>query len=511
MRRTLAPVALLDALDGVACAALRARFLEVGYGDAILSRAEEVGRAISDRMRLPLLHRWLEREGSPAADLLRLFVYGAALPEGRVREIVGGDLQAALARAGVLVGASGEDAGPGAPPPEGDAVRSAYLLAPFDGLWILSDEPWAGREAAVGPAMTTLVLHALLPPAVRGAFLDVGCGAGTFALVAARRGAAPAVGVDISERAVRVARVNARLNDVLAEFRAGDGLEPVRGTEFDIAVCQPPYVVAPPGRERTTYLHGGEWGDELALRLAGEIAGGLAPGGRALLFFDSPARPGPALHARLREALGGRSVDLLVLVAKALSPDFQAAGYACVENPDLGPDYDEAARRYRDHFEAMGIGEVRHALVAIVRSAGAAPPGGRFTFSVPVRRVSGLSAGAFERFLGAVEAAAGEEGALRRARVRFAPGARIAIEREGPAPDAVTTLSVRFADGAIGNDTEISERTYALLEALHAAPSVLEAVPAYAEALGAAPDEVLPEVLRFAREGLARGILVVGD
>jgi release factor glutamine methyltransferase len=84
------------------------------------------------------------------------------------------------------------------------------------------------------------MLLADLVPEQAGDVLDVGCGAGTLALVAASRGARRAVGVDLSERAIELARFNARLNGVAAEFRAGDLLAPVRGEAFDLVVSQPP-------------------------------------------------------------------------------------------------------------------------------------------------------------------------------------------------------------------------------------------------------------------------------
>ena len=50
------------------------------------------------------------------------------------------------------------------------------------------------------------------------------------------------VGVDISEKALIVARENAWINRIDAEFLQGDLFAPVKGERFDMIVCNPPYI-----------------------------------------------------------------------------------------------------------------------------------------------------------------------------------------------------------------------------------------------------------------------------
>jgi SAM-dependent methyltransferase len=498
----LAPSEPLARLSDHLCAALRARFSEVGFTDAILSAAEAIGPMQPDRLRLPLVHWWLQRENRPAAHLAHLFVYRGALPETTVLAALGGALAGALRDAGVLAAVA-------EPPADraGPHVRAAFHLLPFDGLWILCDEASAGAESVMGPAMTTLVLHGLLPSAMRGSLLDVGCGAGTLALVGSRRGARPSIGVDVNARAVAIARFNARLNALPAEFREGDGYEPVRGATFDLVVSQPPYVVRPPDHPATTFLHGGAWGDELALRFLREAPAALARDGRALLLFDSAVRAGEPLHARLRRALGGAAVDVAVLAGPAAAPDQQAIGYAALEAPDLDGAFDAAVRRYREHFAALGIAEFTHALVVMTRGSHD-EPGGRYTITLPVRRLAGLSAARLDTFLASIELALADDETLARSRVRAAQGMRLLAERRRFAPDAPSAFTLRFDEGSIGKDLEVAERTCVLLGELDQADSVARAIASYAEALGASAAEARPEVIRFVREGLARGLLV---
>jgi len=79
--------------------------------------------------------------------------------------------------------------------------------------------------------------------------LDVGCGTGILALIAARR-CGHVRGVDISPAAVECARGNA-LRNALAEavqFDLGDAFEGVHGRRFDLIFSNPPFY--PAGRPR---------------------------------------------------------------------------------------------------------------------------------------------------------------------------------------------------------------------------------------------------------------------
>lgn len=75
--------------------------------------------------------------------------------------------------------------------------------------------------------------------------LDGFCYTGGFALYAARAGAAEVVGVDSSEPALALARENAALNGLVAEFVAGDVFDTMAemqkaGRQFDVIVLDPP-------------------------------------------------------------------------------------------------------------------------------------------------------------------------------------------------------------------------------------------------------------------------------
>jgi hypothetical protein len=300
---------------------------------------------------------------------------------------------------------------------------------------------------------------------------------------------------------VALARLNARLNRLQADFLAGDLVEPVRGERFELAVAQPPYVVRPAGVEATTYLHGGEAGDELALRFAGALAAALAAGGRALLHYDAPAG-GEPVHARLRRALGDGPVGLAVLSAPGPGADLQAVAYAALEHPSLGEGYGAAVRRYRDHLEAGGGRGARRVLAVLVHGGG---PGGRFTVELPVPSLAGVDGAVLDRWLAALALAGAPEEALLGAGVAPWPGARLREER--PPGAAASSWSLHFEGPGLAAGHELGEAGAALVEALAAGGAVSDAVARFAEACGERPEAVRARVVGFVREGLGRAIL----
>lgn len=484
----------LDALSDDTLDALRARFVEVGFTAASLGRSESVAPGLFDAFRRGVVLWTLAQHATPEADLLRLFCYADAVPRDRVARVLTAPLAEALVRHGVLA-AQGED------------LVSNFLWMPFDALWVLSDDLGAGGDAVMGPGPTTVQLAAVMPARCPPSVLDVGCGAGTFALLAAHRGATNAVGVDINARAVTLARFNARLNRVSARFAAGDLFAPVVGERFDLIVAQPPFVASPPEVDAAVYLHGGAMGDELATRMVGECPDALAPGGQCLVLMDSPVRDDAPLQARLRAALGASPVDLLVLASPGNTPDLTAIGYASVGHLDAGEGFQRKVVAYRAHLHRLGIAELSHALVAVL--APTAPRAeARYTITLPVRSLGGFTRDDLSATLGALDLATADDVTLRRAAVQASPKARFVEERPRLDPSLTPRFLVRFERGGIGADRELSEAVWVLLGALDQCDSVDDAIDAYADACGATPAEVRGQVLGFVREQLARGVLV---
>lgn len=113
--------------------------------------------------------------------------------------------------------------------------------------------------------------------------LEIGAGLGLAAVLAARAGA-HVVATDIVPEAVELIRVNAGLNGVTVDARAGDCYGPVMGERFDLICTNAPQMPTPPGRGRTDALaaadNGGIDGWELIDRVIDGAPRHLTPHGR---------------------------------------------------------------------------------------------------------------------------------------------------------------------------------------------------------------------------------------
>lgn len=461
-----------------------------GFDEDLLLRSEAVVPAQLDRVRLPLVRRALRSWATPASVCARLFAYEDRVPEPEVVAALGRAAHAALRDAGLL-----HD--------DGDALVARVRMMPFAGLVFASDEFSAEGDPVMGPGITTQQLgNALGRP--RGRVLDVGCGAGSLALLARARGAERVVGVDIDARAIDYARFNARLNRLDAGWEVGDLVAPVGDARFDLVVSQPPFVVRPAGLDATTYLHGGDRGDEIALRLLGMLDRVIDSDGRALVLFDTPVARAQVLGDRIRDALGPVGLDSFVIASAGLSPDQASVGYAAAADPSLGARYHELAVRYRDHFDQHAITGLAHVLLAVSRTRGPAR-----SLVLEPRNLRGYDADGLARLARDVAAASRDDASLWRARLQAGPGAVLVQEQPFADPDQVRTR-IAFTGGR-GIEQELSDTAGLLMTCIRDAPVLAEAAHAYAEQLGAEVQAIAPEVLAFVRNALLGGLLTPAE
>jgi SAM-dependent methyltransferase len=140
--------------------------------------------------------------------------------------------------------------------------------------------PWdIGRPQ---PAFVRLAEQGLLA----GRVLDSGCGTGEHTLLAAAHGA-EATGIDVSARAIELARAKAAGRGLSARFETGDVLRLGElGLTFDTVIDSGVFHV---------------FSDEDRVRYVASLASALRPGGRCYLICFSDRQPGDAGPRRVSQ------------------------------------------------------------------------------------------------------------------------------------------------------------------------------------------------------------------
>ncbi|MFA7497245.1 MAG: methyltransferase [Leucobacter sp.] len=241
-----------------------------------------------------------QRPSSPLATLASLFLFGDSLVGSRVDAALPNLRTRGATELGLLEPQRGDEA---------ESVHAALSLNPVvlgpdperDAWWVISDLDDQLRRGparpdhvmGVGGATRSLISQSPVPAAGRA--LELGTGCGIVSMHLARAGAEHVVATDVSERALTLARANARLNQVddRIEFRSGSLFEPVVGEHFDLILSNPPFVITPRTSDNVpayTYRDGGLPGDDLAAAVVRDGPGHLTEGGMLLCLanWESP-------------------------------------------------------------------------------------------------------------------------------------------------------------------------------------------------------------------------------
>lgn len=159
--------------------------------------------------------------------------------------------------------------------------------------------------------------------------LELGCGAGVTAVLAAKAGSR-VIAVDVVPECVEATRENALLNGVadLVEVRLGDCYAPVAGLTFDLICTNLPQMPTPQGRERDDAValadNGGPDGWKLLDKAINGAPGHLRPAGRLVFTIFSFLGPKRALR-KIEDA--GLIPDIIARETQA----FPRIGYERIE------------------------------------------------------------------------------------------------------------------------------------------------------------------------------------
>ncbi len=162
--------------------------------------------------------------------------------------------------------------------------KTTYKIAPYQILLASSPE-------VMSPSPYSLFLAHHLPPVTGRVALDLGAGSGILAIVLARQGYERVIATDANLDAVKLTKLNARLNHVSGYLTslAGDLFMPVSGQKVDVIVCNPPQLPMPqPSTDsKASFYYAGAEGRVILDQLISQASDFLNPGGVLALVTTS--------------------------------------------------------------------------------------------------------------------------------------------------------------------------------------------------------------------------------
>lgn len=506
-----------ELVDALAADLASARFtvsaIERLWERGVEAESTHPGAALRRGHRVPALRALARADASdrPLAALVRCFVLGVPVPSP--------DLDAALPTLG-LDGASAL----GLVEHDGDDRRPRADLRPYafaDGAgegewWIASDLGELATGGAlpvehvlgVGGASTTLSGLQLQRSA--GTTLDLGTGCGIQAMHA-RRFSDRVVATDISERALRYARLNARLNRLDGiEFRLGSLYEPIAGERVDRIVSNPPFVITPRrhGVPAYEYRDGGMVGDGIVEAVVRGAARHLAPGGIAQLLGNWEYRRADGLE-RAAGWAAASGLEYWIVERERQDPSEYAETWIRDGGTRPGsPEFETFHEAWLDDFAERGVESVGFGYVLLRRPADGV--GRRLARAERLHGPLGETPGGLGAHLGECLAAADriavlDDAGLRALRATVAED--VTEERHHwPGADQPTVILLRQG-GGFGRVVDAGTGLAALVGAADGELPLGVLSDAIAQLLDADPAELWDELGPAVRELVAGGML----
>ncbi len=260
---------------------------------------------------------------SAFGTLAALFLQGKSVERDGVRQAVGDRTFELLNSLGLIE-------------PHGSSGRCIATVAMYatHGLYIVSDR-WCGVDGqpfqppvdVVYPAIlgTTRGFLTMIPASPCERFLELCCGTGIAAFLAARNGAKHAYAFDIAARSVHFAEFNRRLNEIEnVTLGEGDLYSPAAGSTFDRIVAHPPYV--PVLEPKYVFYDGGQDGEHITRRIIQELPAYLDDCGLLVCVSLGSDRVDDPFEQRIRLFLGDRheEFDVALFVRSEMEPATQA-------------------------------------------------------------------------------------------------------------------------------------------------------------------------------------------
>lgn len=352
---TTPPIDALLRLEDKVLGSLAARLTQVGFSGGNIDPIVQRARGVHALLRKPVLRTELAKVTEPFAVVARALMFSDPVPREDLTKVLG-ELVAPLVESALLVERDG-------------GLVSPFSLTVVDGLFVLTDLLEHGGDAVMGLGPLTIPLCAACKPkGALGKALDLGCGAGTLALLLSRR-VVKVVATDINPRATAMTEWNARLNGITnVEARVGSLFEPVARDRFDLVASQPPFIPQPESAAKGDFMGGGKLGDELLHSLLDALPDHLVPGGRGVIIAEwahGPKHADPT--ARLKKLLGSAPTDIVLFEYAPVSSTVHAVEYAGALHPHLDAAFEKEAASRLGHADGMGIDVLVPSIIVLRR------------------------------------------------------------------------------------------------------------------------------------------------
>jgi len=447
------------------------------------------------RGRASLARACLGDDRSPLATLVRLLLLGDVVTLGELSSVV------ALEDIAPLLST------------DGDAARTAYDVSPHaddsHDWWVVSDR--TGRDGlplrpdhvlGVGSASTTLAQITVRRPVRRA--LDIGTGCGVQALHLATH-AQSVTATDVLDRSVRLAATSFALSGVDVELLAGDLADPLAGREFDLVVCNPPFVVGPDPRfayrdADWSRLSGGD-ADGLSREAVRSAASVLAEGGVAQLLVNWLHMRDEDWRDRVSEWVSDLGVDALLLERDVQEP----GDYVDTWLTDAGESGDdERAERWRRWLVDRRVEVVGFGWVVLRRG----PSPHRIAVEAVPQTVEQPLGDAIGRWLDRLSwLRAAPDGDLLTSRLRVADGVRLQTRSAADAGGWQAEATSLVQSSGFRWSLECDEAVAALVGGCDGGRPLADLVSVLSAATGVARDDLAAAVCTTVRGLVDRGIL----
>jgi SAM-dependent methyltransferase len=308
--------------------------------------------------RLPALLR-RTGAGTPRETLIRLFILGVPVDQAAVRAAVGPTDPGLWLDLGLIE------------PADAGRWRATVQVRAYQGLLVtfdLSPQGSVPGDHVMGISPSSLGLAGMTVRKPIGRALDLGCGSGFQALLAAGH-AGRVAAVDLNPRAIAMTRFNRELNGLAnLDVLLGDLFEPVAAERFDLIVSNPPFVISP--EHSHFFLHSGLQGDDICRNIVRDAPALLAEGGFCQLLANWENHAGQPWEERLAGWFEGSGCDAWVMHQGTHALDEYASGW--MEPQEAGPGHwDRSFGEWMRYYDERGIESIGSGLISMRRRDGA--------------------------------------------------------------------------------------------------------------------------------------------